>query len=125
MGSSGGGRKPNQGKLVQDFIKTVQDNQEIDDITKNELITGAQGGLGTLQDELKKNMAGGLAGSIQASKANQKFGTSFKGLQTEFEKAKLGTDPNYRYRMFTQRKNELLSDRPGRMQTILSKKTSI
>lgn len=135
------------------FIDAVAADTSIDDITRKELMAGAQSSLNTFtasgQDQLKslnsqltalrvsqsKSQARGYRGDMSGSSkqiadlekqiaaiqgAGSTFDTGAANLRKEFDLAKEGQAPKYRYRMFLQKKKEMLADRPGQSQLVLS-----
>jgi hypothetical protein len=150
LGSRGSKKAPARDRNAETktFIDAVTADTTIDEITRKELISGANAALNTFSesdqsqvktlnnqlsalvfqtrrmmgtadprfkqmDELRKQIA-------QIQGAGSTFDSGAANLRKELDLAKEGQAPKYRYRAFLQKKKELMADRPGSQQLILS-----
>lgn len=127
-------------KETDTFLKEVEGNQEISDLTKQEIfqsareslakakkaqlaalgITNDQAGLDPVE-QAKKLDPFSQGKFIRGGSFLNEFDASSSSLRKEFEAAKLGEDSKFRFRQFEQARTDALRDRPGRKQLITSR----
>jgi len=153
MGGRGGRGAPARDRKGETdaFIKAINEDKSISDITRRELLSGAKKSLSTFETDVNsvaqkriKELTARLAGNgsdfgntnkinmrneLKQLEMQQKNKTSQSGafdktaasLRKDLDSAREGTAPKFRFRQALEKKRELLQDRPGQRQLILSK----
>ena len=111
------------------FIKSLEGDKTISDITRKEITDK----FNTREDRLREGLAAGAAGTVGGSpeeqtaediKRNQGLQDDvgfLKSLEDEFETAQSGLEIKHKARQTAQRSAELRADRPGILQTRTTK----
>lgn len=93
------------------YLAEAENTTQLDEVSRRELLGLGRAAAAETQREGNRN------DYIEGSGADR-----FDVFKKEFDLAKEGRDPKYRFRKYQQARNEALNDRPGRQQTIVSKR---
>lgn len=128
------GREAQLQKEADAFLKSVLADTSLDDVTKSEIEAMVRKGQAdyktALSDVNVGNLQGGSRGaggtgkgwsSSVEQKAFQSFQNVAKKASGEYKAAQEGTAPKYRYRQYQNEMLSLMQDRPGRLQTVMSR----
>lgn len=106
--SGGGfkGKKQANVKGLEEFRSQIEGDTTISDITRQELLTEAEGISGQ---------------SISGKKGAARFNRQLAEANKTLEEARLGQDPKFIARQQRSTRRRLVSDQPGRAQTVLTR----